>query len=1178
MKKKIKLLVLLAACFIAAFALAGAGCGDRSVKHTATFVADGTEIGTVEYIDGEAQSSEPSVPEKEGYTGEWDYVGGVYSDITINAIYTPIEYTVTFTADGKEVYKSGYTVENKDIFVPEVPGKPHYIGQWEEYTLTTGDVTVNAVYTPVEYAVTFVADGEEIGNDTYTVEDKEITEPPVPGKPYYNGAWEDYELNGGDVTINAVYTAIEYEAVFIADGKTVCTLMYSCDDHPAVPAVPEKEGYEGEWENLSFEPGGITVNAVYTPIVYNVMFLADGRYAGSCDYTVENKEITEPPVPERQGYAGEWEEYTLTTGNVTVNAVYTPIVYTVTFVADGEEIGSDTYTVEDKEITEPLVPEKEGYEGKWESYDLVAFDVTVNAIYTPIQYTVTFIADGIKINVFYYTVEDKNFDNPPVPPKTGYAGQWEDYALTTGDVTVNAVYTPVEYTVTFIADGKEAGSATFTVENKEITEPPVPEKVGYTGEWEEYRLSAESIIVHAVYTPIEYTVTFIADGKVAGSDTYTVESRYVSEPEVPEKEGYAGEWEDYTLTTGDVTVNAVYTPIYYAVHFVLSDGTSAGYRVFAYGEDAALTAPHYIGRDFTGWYDGETLLSEESSYTFTMPARDVTLTVKYEDTEEMKPFIFTSTAETCTITGVKDAGVTEITVPDCVTGIQQGAFVSCNSLESIYIPGSVKEIERSVLPASLTLKKVAMPIIGTFTDYFSGGSPTMLEEVTATGEYVAEGAMASWGGAFRIKSLTIAPGVKEIGAEAFKGCTRLERITVASSVEKIGKDAFSRENSSPRSVYIDDIDAWAQIQFADMTSNPMYGGADLYAGGELVVSATISADVNRISPYAFSQCRSLKSVVLSRGVVSIGERAFGNCYSLTSIVIPDSVIFIGDEAFCYCDALTDAAIPGSVEFIGAQAFYECESLVSMVIPGGVTSIEDYAFYGCSSLANVSIGKGVKSIGTRAFYGCSSLTSIVLPESVKSIADGAFYGSGLTSFVIPDGVERIGNEVFAGCSGLTSVSIGKGVKSIGTRAFSGCGSLTSIEIPDSVTSIGDDAFSSCYDLASVSIGKSVTSIGNGAFSGCNSLININIPDSVIYVGAYAFSVCSKLTSLTIPESLTCIGPYAFDGCHGLTSVTFKNPDGWMAGGVMLLSAAELSDPATAAEYLTDKYCDYIWSRS
>ena len=177
MKKKIKLLVLLAACFIAAFALAGAGCGEQSVKAAATFVADGKEIATVEYIDGEAQSPEPAVPEKEGYTGEWDYVGGVYSDITINAVYTPIEYSVTFSADGKEVYKSGYTVENKDIFVPEVPGKPHYTGQWEEYILTTGDVTVNAVYTAIEYTVTFIADGEEIGSDTYTVEDKEITEP-----------------------------------------------------------------------------------------------------------------------------------------------------------------------------------------------------------------------------------------------------------------------------------------------------------------------------------------------------------------------------------------------------------------------------------------------------------------------------------------------------------------------------------------------------------------------------------------------------------------------------------------------------------------------------------------------------------------------------------------------------------------------------------------------------------------------------------------------------------------------------------------------------------------------------------------------------------------------------------------------------------------------------------------
>ena len=42
-------------------------------------------------------------------------------------------------------------------------------------------------------------------------------------------------------------------------------------------------------------------------------------------YTVEDREIEEPEVPEKSGYVGRWEEYTLTMGNITVEAVYTKI-------------------------------------------------------------------------------------------------------------------------------------------------------------------------------------------------------------------------------------------------------------------------------------------------------------------------------------------------------------------------------------------------------------------------------------------------------------------------------------------------------------------------------------------------------------------------------------------------------------------------------------------------------------------------------------------------------------------------------------------------------------------------------------------------------------------------------------------------------------------------------------
>ena len=99
----------------------------------------------------------------------------------------------------------------------------------------------------------------------------------------------------------------------------------------------------------------------------------------------------------------------------------------------------------------------------------------------------------------------------------------------------------------------------FTVETATIAEPGVPEKAGYAGKWSEYTLSAADINVNAVYTPIEYTAKFIADGETVAEIPFTVESERISAPEVPEKEGFTGEWSEYTLATSDITISAEYT-------------------------------------------------------------------------------------------------------------------------------------------------------------------------------------------------------------------------------------------------------------------------------------------------------------------------------------------------------------------------------------------------------------------------------------------------------------------------------------------------------------------------------------------------------------------------------------------------------------------------------------------
>jgi len=319
-----------------------------------------------------------------------------------------------------------------------------------------------------------------------------------------------------------------------------------------------------------------------------------------------------------------------------------------------------------------------------------------------------------------------------------------------------------------------------------------------------------------------------------------------------------------------------------------------------------------------------------------------------------------------------------------------------------------------------------------------------------------------------------------------------------------------------------------------------------------------------IEKEAFSECNSLKSVIIPNSVTIIEDWAFLGCCSLRSIDIPDSVTKIGVSAFSGCSSLMSIHMPDSVTSIGYNAFEGCISLKNIHIPDSVTSIGSNAFEECVSLKSIIIPDSVTRIEGWTFYYCKSLKSIIIPDSVTSIGDSAFAQcNSLTSINIPNGVTSIGDSAFSNCHSLTSVTIPSSVIAIGTNPFCGCPADLKNEskafiyehnvlfnkdkttlisyrakeanyvIPDSVTSIGECAFLECNSLTSIIIPDSVTSIGVCAFAFCNSLTSINIPDSVTTIANHAFYNCKPLKSIKIPDSVTSIGDCAFEECDSLS---------------------------------------------
>ena len=446
----------------------------------------------------------------------------------------------------------------------------------------------------------------------------------------------------------------------------------------------------------------------------------------------------------------------------------------------------------------------------------------------------------------------------------------------------------------------------------------------------------------------------------------------------------------------------------------------------------------------------------------------------------------------------------EISIPDTVVAIGNGAFEQCKSLQRVTIPDTVVKIgDRAFF------------------------------------------------GCDGLHSIEIPDSVTEIGNDVFATCHNLSLIKMSKSLVTIGDNVF---DSCDTTLHIPIPASLMHLGYNTLKFHNF--DHNFVKDGLLIINNAVVEYVGRAD-----------KVVIPDTVTSIGAKAFKYCSNILQVVIPESVTTIGESAFEACRKLEQINIPNSVISIGKSAFYGCEKLQQVNIPCSLAAIEESVFYNCQSLKQIDIPDSVKSIGRYAFERCISLQQITIPNSVTSIGCKCFAEcESLQQISIPQSVTYIEDCFFLLCKSLQDVNLPDTITAIGPYMFDQCSSLQRITIPDSVTTIGDGAFFECTSLQEITIPDSVVSIGTKAFDGCTSLRQIVVPASVSAMtgnpfngltnteiisqsprftladgllldnGSIIVAYLKDEEYITIPDTVTSIAANALEHCESMKQIT------------------------------------------
>ncbi|MCR5496505.1 MAG: InlB B-repeat-containing protein, partial [Paludibacteraceae bacterium] len=456
-----------------------------------------------------------------------------------------------------------------------------------------GSVELTATWHIATYNITYISNGKTLKTVPVVFADPipEIADPVREGYSFKGWSPEIPEtMPEGGLTVTAQWGLITYQLTLEDNGKVVGVYEYTVEDEFFyIEKIEDREGmrfdgwmlngelldYDKKEGKYIFFPelvaGDVSITAKWTTVTneFNLIYKVDGvTYHNFVINAGENTAAyvasVQDPVDKRGYMFNGWDmdvPETMPRKDVVINAVWKPIVYTITLRdVDGEEIERINYTIE-KLVQLPTYPEKDGQ---------------------------VFLGWSDGLNTYYEI-------------KPGSSA--EDFELT-------ATWGVKSFEIIYIVDGIEyardtiqAGAPLVKISDPETTE----EGYAFSG-WSATPdiMPAHDLTVTGSFEKGGYTLTYIIDGEVIKTTRYLYGAA-ISPAKAPNRVGYEFDvWEGLpaTMPAHDLSVTGTYKIATYSI-VLRNEGVAIDTIYYTIFDDViALPVIDGPGKMFKGWYDG----------------------------------------------------------------------------------------------------------------------------------------------------------------------------------------------------------------------------------------------------------------------------------------------------------------------------------------------------------------------------------------------------------------------------------------------------------------------------------------------------------------------------------------------------------------------------------------------